>query len=135
MAIVIYVLVFQGFENQPIKRKIMFSRRFQGAANAQFRTVHGIWHEVDRQVCLHVEAGCTFDGPRPTELIEAVSIGVCDLLEHGQRAFTGNTAHQGFMGKNRLIPEVDDRLIGKAEVEIQGLALLAASATALGRCQ
>jgi hypothetical protein len=76
--------------------------------------------------------GRAFDGAGPAELVETVAIIFCNLIQHGERAFTGHTTDERLVGKNRLIAQIDDRLVGEGKLEAQRLALLAALATGLG---
>jgi hypothetical protein len=82
---------------------------------------------------LHPQCSSPGNGLCTATLVEAVTVVFIDLFKYRQRAFTLRTPHQGFVGENRMIPKVYDRLVSESEIKAQGLALLAAHAPLVGR--
>ncbi|MNJ72181.1 hypothetical protein D3C77_688040 [compost metagenome] len=86
-------------------------------------------------MCLHIKIGRAFDGAGSAELVETVAVFFRNLIQHGECAFTVHTANQRFVGENRLVAQIHDRLVGKGKIEAQRFTVLAALATGVSRSQ
>ena len=65
--------------------------------------------------------------------VSIISMALAAATEPAFVALLKPLVDQGFVGKNRVIPKVYDRLVGEGEIKAQGLALLAANAPQVGR--
>ncbi|MNZ73583.1 hypothetical protein D3C78_919960 [compost metagenome] len=110
-----HLLLFGDFEDDPLQREVAAPRGFQGGADAGFRAVDRIGHEVDRQQGRHRQLGAPFHRLDPALLVEVVAVLGVELLQQAACRAAVDTAHQRLMGEDLSPGQVDDRLEGHAQ--------------------
>ena len=116
---VVDALILGRLEDDVLDRKAGAMRGFQRSAQAAARLVHGVGQEVDRQLFAHAERRRHLYRAHAAALVEGVAVLVVDAGEDVPGGGAVGTADQGLVGEDGALVDVDDRLEGHGDVEVE----------------